>query len=97
MGTPQKTSRLSGHDMVHVGGSNYVAISRIVGVFEPSTAAVKRMIREAKVSNKLIDVSRHREVKSILIMDTGDLVTTFLSPEELARRLGRVVDEVHLG
>ena len=65
-----------------------MSTERVVGVFEPDTAAVKRLIREAKASNKLVDVSRHREVRSVLILDTGGVVTTFLTPEDLAARLG---------
>ena len=65
---------------------------RVLGVFEPDTAAVKRLIREAKSNNKLIDVSRHREVRSVLILDTGDVVTSFLTPEDLASRLGGKLD-----
>lgn len=75
-----------------VGGSNFVTSDRVLGVFEPSTAAVKRLIREAKTNNKLIDVSRHREVRSVLILDTGDVVTSFLAPEDLAARLGGKLD-----
>lgn len=75
-----------------MGGSNFVAVDRVLGVFEPTTAAVKRLVREAKTSNKLIDVSRHREVRSVLILDTGDVVTSFLTPEDLAHRLGGKID-----
>lgn len=74
--------------VLQVGGNNFVSTERIVGVFEPDTAAVKRLIREAKATNKLVDVSRHREVRSVLILDTGGIVTTFLAPEDLAARLG---------
>jgi regulator of extracellular matrix RemA (YlzA/DUF370 family) len=69
-----------------VGGNNYVASDRVLGVFEPDTAAVKRLVRDAKNNNKLIDVSRHREVRSVLILDTGDVVTSFLTPDQLAGR-----------
>jgi len=65
---------------------------RVLGVFEPDTAAVKRLIREAKSANKLVDVSRHREVRSVLIMDTGDVIASFLTPEDLAGRLGGKLD-----
>lgn len=75
-----------------VGGSNFVTLHRVLGVFEPDTAALKRLIREAKSSNKLIDVSRHREVRSVVLLDTGDVVTSFLSPEDLAHRLGEKLD-----
>ena len=81
-----------GSAILPVGGSNFVATWRLLGVFEPDTAAMKRLVREAKNSNKLIDVSRHREVRSVLIMDTGDVVTSFLSPEDLAHRLGGQLD-----
>lgn len=75
-----------------VGGSNFVLVERVLGVFEPDTAAVKRVIREAKASNKLIDVSRHREVRAVLILDTGEVVTSFLTPEDLAGRMGARLD-----
>jgi extracellular matrix regulatory protein A len=74
--------------VLQVGGNNFVSTERIVGVFEPDTAAVKRLIREAKATNKLVDVSRHREVHSVLILDTGGIITTYLTPEDLAARLG---------
>lgn len=75
-----------------VGGSNFVTVARLLGVFEPDTAAVKRLVREAKNSNKLIDVSRHREVRSVLVLDTGDVVTSFLTPDDLASRMGGKID-----
>jgi len=78
--------------MLGVGGSNFVSSKRVLGVFEPSTAAVKRLVREAKAQNKLIDVSRHREVRAVLVLDTGDIVTSFLTPEDLAARLGTRLD-----
>ncbi|MBV9281952.1 MAG: DUF370 domain-containing protein [Chloroflexi bacterium] len=81
-------SRKAANPILPVGGSNFVTSDRVLGVFEPDTAAVKRLIRDAKTNNKLIDVSRHREVRSVLILDTGDLVTSFLTPDELANRLG---------
>lgn len=70
-----------------VGGSNFVLAGRIVGIFEPDTAPMKRLIREAKAANKLLDVSRHREVRAVLLLDTGDVVTSALSPDEIAARL----------
>jgi regulator of extracellular matrix RemA (YlzA/DUF370 family) len=82
----------AGSPILPVGGSNFVTTQRVLGVFEPDTAALKRLIREAKTNNKLIDVSRHREVRSVLILDTGDVVTSFLTPEDLAHRLGGKLD-----
>lgn len=92
MSGPRPVLHKTSSGILPVGGSNFVTAARVLGVFEPSTAAVKRLIREAKTSNKLIDVSRHREVRSVLILDTGDVVTSFLSPEDLAGRLGGSLD-----
>ena len=91
---PRSASQKAPTRILPVGGSNFVTADRVLGVFEPSTAAVKRLIREAKSSNKLIDVSRHREVRAVLILDTGDVVTSFLSPEDLAGRLGGHLDTI---
>lgn len=93
-GTRSAPSKRSSY-ILPVGGSNFVTADRVLGVFEPDTAAVKRLIREAKSSNKLIDCSRHREVRSVLILDTGDIVTSFLTPEDLASRLGGKLDPAH--
>jgi regulator of extracellular matrix RemA (YlzA/DUF370 family) len=69
-----------------------VVTDRVLGIFEPDTAALKRLIREAKAQNKLVDVSRHREVRAVLLLDTGDIVTSFLTPEDLAGRMGTKLD-----
>lgn len=82
------SSRGTRNQILPVGGSNFVVTDRVLGIFEPDTAAIKRMIREAKTQNKLVDVSRHREVRAVLILDTGDVVTSFLTPEDLAARMG---------
>ncbi len=78
--------------VLSVGGSNFVCSDRVLGVFEPDTAALNRLIRDAKSGNKLVDVSRHREVRSVLILDTGDIVTSFLTPDDLAARLAGTTD-----
>ncbi|HEX8919422.1 MAG TPA: DUF370 domain-containing protein [Chloroflexota bacterium] len=88
----QRTPPRSLSPILPVGGSNFVMADRVLGVFEPDTAAVKRLIREAKSGNKLVDVSRHREVRSVIIMDTGGVITSFLTPEDLAGRLGSKLD-----
>lgn len=89
---PEQRSRNDRNPILPVGGSNFVAANRVLGVFEPDTAAVKRLIRDAKSTNKLLDVSRHREVRSVLVLDTGDVVTSFLTPEDLAARMGGKLD-----
>jgi extracellular matrix regulatory protein A len=88
----RSASRTGRNPILPVGGSNFVISERVLGIFEPDTAAVKRLIREAKAQNKLVDVSRHREVRAVLILDTGDVVTSFLSPEDLAARMGSKLD-----
>ncbi|MGI8826009.1 MAG: extracellular matrix/biofilm biosynthesis regulator RemA family protein [Chloroflexota bacterium] len=95
MSGPRQVLHKPSGGILPVGGSNFVTADRVLGVFEPSTAAVKRLIREAKTSNKLIDVSRHREVRAVLILDTGDVVTSFLTPEDLASRLGGKLDDLN--
>jgi extracellular matrix regulatory protein A len=88
----RSASRHPRNPILPVGGSNFVVTDRVLGIFEPDTAAVKRLIRDAKTQNKLIDVSRHREVRAVLLLDTGDVVTSFLSPEDLAGRMGTKLD-----
>jgi len=73
-------------EMVNVGARNYVMASRVVSVLSSATAPIRRVIREGKDCGLLMDVSQHREVRTLIVLDDGHMVATFLSPEQVMRR-----------
>ena len=53
----------------------------------PESAPIKRMIQDVRERGSLIDASFGRSTKSVLIMDSGNVVLSALTPEVLAARL----------
>ena len=73
-------------EMVNVGAQNYVVAERVVAILASGTAPVRRVIREAKERGTLLDVSQHRELRTVIVMDDGHLVASFLPTDTLMRR-----------
>jgi regulator of extracellular matrix RemA (YlzA/DUF370 family) len=83
----QGSEALTGkNDMVNVGAQNYVLAHRVVAILASNTAPIRRVIREGKDSGKLLDVSQHRELRSLVVLDNGHMVASFLPTTTLVRR-----------
>ncbi len=74
-------------ELLHVGFGNIVVADRVLAVVSPDSLPVRRMIREARERGTLVDASRGRKVKSVLVMDNGAVVTSALHPSTIARRM----------
>jgi regulator of extracellular matrix RemA (YlzA/DUF370 family) len=73
-------------EMVNIGAQNYVVAERVVAVLASNTAPIRRVIREAKDRGTLLDVSQHRELRALVVMDDGHLIATFLPADAVMRR-----------
>lgn len=73
-------------EMVNIGAQNYVVASRVVAVLASSTAPIRRVVREAKERGALLDVSQHRELRTVVVLDDGHLVASFLPANVVIRR-----------
>jgi extracellular matrix regulatory protein A len=82
------------HEMVNVGAQNYVLAHRVVAVLASNTAPVRRVIREGKDSGKLLDVSQHRELRTLIVLDDGHMVASFLPTATVVRRFADPVATV---
>lgn len=76
------------NEMVNVGAQNYVVAHRVVAILASNTAPIRRVIREGKDSGKLLDVSQHRELRSVVVLDDGHMVASFLPTTTVVRRFG---------
>jgi extracellular matrix regulatory protein A len=72
--------------LLHVGFDNVIAAGRIVAIIGPSSAPVKRMIREAAAQGKIIDMTNGRKMKSVIVLDSGHVALAALAPETLSGR-----------
>jgi regulator of extracellular matrix RemA (YlzA/DUF370 family) len=73
-------------EMVNIGAQNYVVLSRVVAVLGSGTAPIRRVIREGKERGVLLDVSQHRELRTLIVLDDGHMVASFLPAPTIVRR-----------
>ena len=72
---------------ISLGYGNSVAVDRVVALVSPESAPVKRLMQDAKEMGRIIDVSRGRKTRSVLITDSEHVILSALSTEKIALRL----------
>lgn len=74
-------------EFLHVGFDNVINATRVVAIVGPSSAPVKRMVREAANRGMVIDMTNGRKTKSVIVLDSGHIALVALQPETLTGRL----------
>jgi regulator of extracellular matrix RemA (YlzA/DUF370 family) len=73
--------------LINIGFGNIVSAGRIIAVVSPDSAPIKRIIQEARDSERLIDASYGRRTRSVVIMDSDHVVLSAVQPETIAHRM----------
>lgn len=76
-----------GVDLFSVGFSNYVSAARLVAIANPSSAPVKRMVRQAEEKGLIIDLTAGRKVKAVLVLDSGHVALVARQTDTVAGRV----------
>ena len=72
--------------LIGIGFGNLVSAERVISIVSPESAPIKRMVQEVRERGLLIDASFGRSTRSVLIMDSGNVILSALPPETLASR-----------
>lgn len=73
-------------ELVHIGFENILAMNRVLALLSPNQQPVKRLMREAKSKDLLIDATHGRKIKAVIVLDTGHVTLAAVSPEAIANR-----------
>jgi extracellular matrix regulatory protein A len=73
--------------LVHVGFGNVVALNRLLAIVAPDSAPTKRLMRNAAEHMLVIDATCGHKTKAVIVLDTGAIVLSALSPETIANRV----------
>lgn len=84
-------------DPVHVGFGGIVAANRILAILDPNSQPVRRMVRQAKKDGMAIDMTYGRKTRTVIILDTGHLITAAIQPETIVSRLRQPLKEAQGG
>ncbi|MGB3905672.1 MAG: extracellular matrix/biofilm biosynthesis regulator RemA family protein [Anaerolineae bacterium] len=74
-------------DPVHVGFGGIVAANRILAILDPNSQPVRRMVHRAKKEAMAIDMTYGRKTRTVIILDTGHVITAAVQPETIVGRL----------
>jgi len=72
--------------LIGIGFGNMVSAERVISIVSPESAPIKRMIQEVRERGLLIDASFGRSTRSVIVMDSGNVILSALTPENLALR-----------
>lgn len=79
--------------LVGIGFGNLVSAERIISIVSPESAPIKRMIQDVREKGLLIDASFGRSTRSVIVMDSGNVILSALQPEALAVRIDDKINE----
>ena len=83
--------------ILNIGFENIVSLNKLVSVLNPEAAPVKRIVKNSKDSNTLLDATCGRKTQSVIIMDSGHVVISALKPETLEKRIEKEDNSVEEG
>lgn len=79
--------------LVNIGFGNLIHDRRVVSIVSPESAPVKRMIQDVREKGLLIDASFGRSTRSVIVMDSGHVILSALTPEVLSQRFDENEEE----
>ena len=74
-------------ELVNIGFGGLVAQERILAVVSPDSSPIKRIIQDVRERGQLVDASYGRKTQAVLVMDSGHVILSALTPETLAQRI----------
>ncbi|MGB5924484.1 MAG: extracellular matrix/biofilm biosynthesis regulator RemA family protein [Dehalococcoidia bacterium] len=74
-------------ELVHVGFGNVIAVNRVIALLSINQQPVKRLIREARQKEHLIDATHGRKAKTVILFETGHMMLAAVTAETIAHRL----------
>ena len=75
-------------NLINIGYGNIVNADKIVAIVQPDSAPSKRLMQNAKQSGTAIDATKGRRIRSIMIMESSQIVLSALTTDTLMRHFG---------
>ncbi len=72
---------------LNVGFYNFVLVDKVLALVSSDSAPMRRLVQEFRKTGRLIDATQGRKTKSVIFLEGGNLATSALSQETLAKRL----------
>ena len=74
-------------ELVHIGFGNVIAVNRVIAFLSINQQPIKRLLREAREKELLIDATHGRKAKTAILFETGHMMLAAVTAETIAHRL----------
>ena len=75
--------------IINIGFGNMVSVSRIIAIVNPNSLPMKKLRDEARDRSMLIDATEGKKTRSIIVVDSGQIILSAIQPETLAQRINQ--------
>ena len=72
--------------LLNIGFGSTVVVDRVVSIVSPNSAPMKRLKDEAKKNNRLVDATHGRRTRSIIIMDSNNVILSAIQADTISQR-----------
>ena len=76
-------------ELLNIGYGNYLVRKRVVSILDPDSLPMKRFRDEARKSGQLIDATKGRKTRAIILLDSGHVILSGIQTETLFQRFGQ--------
>ncbi|MDY3248950.1 MAG: DUF370 domain-containing protein [Candidatus Choladocola sp.] len=73
-------------DLVNIGFGNLINSQKVIAVVNPDAAPIKRLVQNARELQKVVDATQGRRTKSVIIMETEQIILSAMQPDTIAKR-----------
>lgn len=78
--------------LVNIGFGNLINADRVISIVSPESAPIKKIVRESKANNTLIDATHGRKTMSVIITDSDNVILSYMDTKQLANKFSVEVD-----
>ena len=72
--------------VITIGKDNFIPRAKIIAFLYPESSPIKRTISDLREINKVIDATRGKKTRSVILLDNGFLVLSTVKPSTLAEK-----------
>lgn len=72
--------------LLNIGFGGTVVAERIVAIISPNSAPMKRLKKDAKEDNRLIDATHGRRTRSMIVTDSNHVILSAIQAETISQR-----------
>ena len=73
--------------LVSTGFGSVIHAERLIAILNADSAPIRRKIQEAREHGLLVDASYGRKTRSVLIMDSGQIILSAIMPDTITARV----------